>query len=296
MRMREFRRTTSDFRTTRTGCRTRPRPLMPASSCRPRALRRCRPIVVTSSLPIPDLHQRWRQSLPSWRVSHPHRGSWRPKPRTTDRLPIISRPWTLRGWPRLRITCTEPIQLVSTRPLSPTQVSSGANTSARSFRPKCRRRGIETALLLHYALAVEGVSVYVQAGFAESASSLANPRALIAMGTADFTIQLPYHAMRHYSLHTDPGWVRVAAGSTATGLLASAWLSPAEDALTVVLLNSGLAEVDVKLEAGQTRWTSSRVTRTAFAGVERSAELGAVPAQGVFRMPGHAMLTVAMRR
>jgi O-glycosyl hydrolase len=165
------------------------------------------------------------------------------------------------------------------------------------FQSEMQAEGFETALLMHDALAVEGVSVYVQAGFAESASSLTgNSRALIAMGTADFTIQLPYHAMRHYSRHTDPGWVRVAAESTATDLLASAWLSPAEDALTVVLLNSGLTEVDVKMDAGQTRWTSSQVTRTAFEGVERSAELGAVPAQGVVRVPSHAILTVALRR
>ncbi len=165
------------------------------------------------------------------------------------------------------------------------------------FQTEMQAEGFETALLMHYALAVEGVSVYVQGGFAASASSLTgDPRALIAMGTSDFTLQLPYHAMRHYSLHTDPGWVRVAAASSATSLLASAWLSPAEDALTMVLLNSGLSEVDVSVDVGQTEWTSSQVTRTAFEGVERSAELGGVPAQAVLRVPGHAVLTVALRR
>ncbi len=165
------------------------------------------------------------------------------------------------------------------------------------FQSEMQTEGFETALMMHYALAVEGVSAYVQAGFAESASSLTgNPRALIAMGTSDFTIQLPYHAMRHYSFHTDPGWIRVTAESTSTDLLTSAWLSPAEDALTLVVLNSRPTEIDVKVEPGQTRWTSSEVTRTAFEGVERSAELGAVPAQGVLRVPGHAMLTVALKR
>ena len=36
----------------------------------------------------------------------------------------------------------------------------------------------------------------------------------------------------------------------------------------------------------------SEVTRTVFEGIERSAELGPLPAEGVVRVPGRAIVTV----
>jgi hypothetical protein len=157
--------------------------------------------------------------------------------------------------------------------------------------------GFGTAVLMHYVLAVEGASAYLQNDFVESAASLtANPMALISLSSDDFTLEPPYHAVRHYSLHTDPGWVRVAASADANNLLTSAWLSPEGNALTIVLVNAGLTELDARIDLGQYAPTISEVTRTVFDGVERSAALGALATEGVLRVPGHAMITVALGR
>ena len=142
--------------------------------------------------------------------------------------------------------------------------------------------GLGTAVLVYYSLAVEGASAYVQNDFVSSASRLTdNPTALIAMNAEDIALQAPYYALRHYALHTDPGWVRVGATSDEADLLASAWLSPEEDALTLVLVNTGLRELALELDPGEGGVTTSEVTRTVFEGVERAAQLGPLPVDSI---------------
>jgi glucuronoarabinoxylan endo-1,4-beta-xylanase len=168
------------------------------------------------------------------------------------------------------------------------------------LQTEMRAEGFDTAMLMHYVLAVEGASAYLQNDFVASTSAAdGDPMALISLATEEFTLEAPYHAMRHYALHTDPDWVRVAATADAEDLLASAWLSPDEDALTVVLVNAGQTELATELDLGEelsATMTSSEVTRTVFDGAERSAELGALCAEGIVQVPGHAILTVAWRR
>ncbi len=165
------------------------------------------------------------------------------------------------------------------------------------FQTEVRAEGLGTAILMHEALSTIGASVYLQNDFAVSAFlDIPDPTALIALSETDFTIQDPCHAMRHYALHTDPGWVRIGATSDQANVLATAWLSPEEDALTVVLVNPEPTELVVELVLGDEPPTSSHVTRTVSPGVERSAELGALPPNGVVTVPGQSIVTVAVGR
>ncbi len=168
------------------------------------------------------------------------------------------------------------------------------------LQTEMREDGMDTAILMHHVLAVEGAAACLQNDFVTSAFALEpNDTALIALTEEDFTLQAPYHALRHYARYTDPGWVRVAASSDAEDLLASAWLSPEEDALTVVLVNAGLTELVTQVELDEEVLglpSSARVMRTVFDGVERSVELGALPAEGIVRVPGHSIVTVAWQR
>jgi hypothetical protein len=156
--------------------------------------------------------------------------------------------------------------------------------------------GFGTAVLMHYALVVEGAAAYLQNDIVASAPTGGTPTVLITLGTNDFTLEPPYFAIRHYALRTDPGWARVAASSSVKDLLASAWLSPAGDALTVVLVNAGLTELATKLDASLQASITTEVTRTCFEGVERFANLGTLSAERVLRVPGHCMVTVAWQR
>ncbi|MBN2193119.1 MAG: hypothetical protein JW751_09915 [Polyangiaceae bacterium] len=156
--------------------------------------------------------------------------------------------------------------------------------------------GFGTAVLMHYALVVEGASAYLQNEIVGTDPPSAGSEELISLTAQDFAVEDPYFAMRHYAIHTDPGWVRVAATADVDGLLASAWSSPAEDALTVVLVNPGLSEIATELEFGEESMAASEVTRTVFDGVERSAELGDLSAAGILRVPARSVVTVALER
>jgi O-glycosyl hydrolase len=153
--------------------------------------------------------------------------------------------------------------------------------------------GFETAVLVHHVLAVEGGSAYVQAALnGVTSGPYTNPYALLGISSTDFTLHEPYYALRHYALHTDPGWVRVEAASSRPNVLASAWLSPATDALTVVLVNQGVREHSVELGL-DTGFERASVTRTVFDGIERFAELGSLGADAIVVLPPRSVVTVA---
>jgi hypothetical protein len=99
---------------------------------------------------------------------------------------------------------------------------------------------LTTAALMHAALAVEATPMYVHSGFVALAGlPEPDPASLATLTDDDFVLGDAYHVMRHYSGHIAPEWVRVTADSDTEELLASAWVSPAEDALAVVLTNPG---------------------------------------------------------
>jgi glucuronoarabinoxylan endo-1,4-beta-xylanase len=172
----------------------------------------------------------------------------------------------------------------------------GKNNDLPLFQTEMESDGIGTAVLMHYSLAVEGAAAYLLGVLVRPVSS--SPVALgtlIATDTSGFTLDDAYHAVRHYALYTDPGWIRVGAASDTAELLASGWASPARDALTLVLVNPTTSDLDVELDLGDYGSMTSEVTRTVFSGVERSADLGALSAPGILRVPGQAIVTVALK-
>jgi hypothetical protein len=101
--------------------------------------------------------------------------------------------------------------------------------------------------------------------------------------------------MKHFAARTDPGWTRVEAATAGSGLLVSAWLSPSGQDLTLVLINTRSIELSAQLKLPG-EWSTSEVTRSVFGGTERSSSLGALPQQGVLRMPPDSVVTVALSR
>jgi O-glycosyl hydrolase len=163
------------------------------------------------------------------------------------------------------------------------------------FQTEMQADGFGTALLLHHTLVTEGAAAYLHIALVgPPITSTFDSGALITIDNGEFTVQPAYHALRHYALHTDPGWVRVDAATNQEALLASAWLSPANDALTIVLVNAGVDPLDAEIGIDEATIASSRVTRTSFDGIERSADLGTLPRERVLRLPGHSLATVTL--
>ncbi len=170
----------------------------------------------------------------------------------------------------------------------------GAELDLPLLQTEMQADGPGTAVLLHHVLVDEGAAVSLQ-GVLVGPASIANvaPGMLIATTPYDYTLEEPYHALRHFARYTDPGWVRVGAQADAGDLLVSAWVAPEGEALSVVIVNSGLIDLDARVDLGDFAPGSSAVIRTVFDGLERSAQLGPLPADGVLRVPGRAVVTIA---
>ncbi len=155
--------------------------------------------------------------------------------------------------------------------------------------------GFDTAVLAHHALTSLGAAAYLQQGFV---SDEMDDTAWTLIGTDGTSIVLlpAYHALAHFARHTDPGWVRVDSTSDTSPLLVSAWVSPDETSVTVVLVNSGSTPIDAEVSPSESfdgLLAGAQVTRTSFDGDERSAELGALTADRVVRIPSHAIVTLS---
>jgi glucuronoarabinoxylan endo-1,4-beta-xylanase len=171
----------------------------------------------------------------------------------------------------------------------------GRDSGLPIFQTEAQANGIGTAILAHEALTTLGASMFLQNDFASSAFiDRVNPTALVALTETDFTLQDPYFALRHFAHDTDPGWVRIDADSEMGPILATGWLSPGADAVTLVLVNPGEDTVHVELELDG-ELSSPRVTRTVFPGIERFQELGALSPNGVVTVPGQSLVTVTGR-
>jgi hypothetical protein len=155
-----------------------------------------------------------------------------------------------------------------------------------------------TAILTHYTLTVANGAAYLQQGFAGPNASESGGT-LIRLNTDDFEKLSAYHALAHFARSTDPGWVRVDASSDEGPLLSSAWLSPDEALLTIVLVNPEGSPINAEISAPEpfaAVLSEALVTRTVFDGVERSAELGRLGSDRLVRVPGSAIVTVAVAK
>jgi O-glycosyl hydrolase len=155
--------------------------------------------------------------------------------------------------------------------------------------------GFGTALSLHHATVDADAAVFLQNALTTPPTGPgSNAQALLSVDDTTFTAQDPYHALRHFAHFTAPGWTRVSATSRLPNLLVSAWASPSQDALTVILINAGTSELRFQLGLPALTGTSSEITRSVFNGAERSASLGEFTADRVLQLPPRSVMTVAL--
>jgi glucuronoarabinoxylan endo-1,4-beta-xylanase len=163
------------------------------------------------------------------------------------------------------------------------------------FQTEMRAEGLETAVLMHHALTAADASLYLQNDLVALTPAAADV-SLLLLTPDRAEPRAPFYALAHFAKRTDPGWTRIEASNDETALLSSAWLSPDERALTVVLINSGAQALDAELtvpDALFAQLTRTEVTRTMFEGVERAADLGALSTEGVVRVPARSIVTIA---
>ena len=151
--------------------------------------------------------------------------------------------------------------------------------------------GFETASLIHHSLVDEGVVAFLYWNLAWE-----TPGGLVSVGTSRYKIRDQYYSLKHYARFTDPGYVRVGARSDSGDIRVSAFLSPASDRLTVVVLNAGSQRMLVRVDPGGFAAQSSATYRTTYRPPKSEVweELGALPPSGVVSMPSRSVATVVL--
>jgi glucuronoarabinoxylan endo-1,4-beta-xylanase len=157
---------------------------------------------------------------------------------------------------------------------------------------------LATAWLIHNALTIEGVSVYLYWALAWAPGSpvnwlvtVENPQAAFTTPKG-YTINDPYYALKHYAKWIDEGWVRVDATSLMSTVKASAFLSPAGTDLTVVLINTDVAAHTVAVGAGS--FPIARAAAYRSSGTDERAAPTEIAAGNVVTLPAGSILTMTL--
>lgn len=152
--------------------------------------------------------------------------------------------------------------------------------------------GFETAWLIHATMVDEGAAAFIYWDL------IWPEKGLVSMRGKTPTPRDQYYALRHFARFTDPGYVRVDTRSDQSGLLASAYLSPKKDRITLVVLNTTEGVIDVALDSGEFSADESQAFRTIFrpGKSKRWEELGSLPENAGVSLPARSMATVVFDR
>ena len=157
--------------------------------------------------------------------------------------------------------------------------------------------GLETAVLVHYALTAAGASMYLHQQFI--APPDADPwLALVAADDETIEPNANYHALAHFARATDAGWQRVKSEVAEGELLVSTWFAPDDDAFSIVFVNPSSQAIEAEVmmpEEYADALTGSAMTRTVFSGDERSADVGELAEDHLVQLPAKSALTISNR-
>jgi glucuronoarabinoxylan endo-1,4-beta-xylanase len=117
------------------------------------------------------------------------------------------------------------------------------------------------ALHIHNSLVYEGVCSYFHWSlFWGGGGGLVT---LPSWGSPDYTINPVYYAFKHYSKFTDPGWHRVAADTDSFAIRISAYKSPDDSNMAIVIINTSEdIDINLMLSLGSVTPDSSEIYRS----------------------------------
>ena len=153
--------------------------------------------------------------------------------------------------------------------------------------------GFETAWLVHHTMVTEQAVAFLYWDLIWP-----HKRGLVTMVGRKAQPRDHYYSMRHYSLYTDPGDVRVGADSDSDQVLVSAYQNPSASRVTLVMLNTGQGVAQIDVDAGG--FTASRASAhvtTYRPGNSRRWQEQTVDASATrIRLPARSVGTVVLQR
>ena len=167
-----------------------------------------------------------------------------------------------------------------------------------------RGNGIQCAWTINTTMVEEDANAYLlwDLVWTETGSTIAmeNPAARASWKTPQgYTIKDAYYAIKHFSKFVEPGYKRIdaAADGTASDIKTSAYTSPEQDALTIVLINTKYANSKVRLELNGYQATSSEIYLSNFQldSKARFVAKGSLGDDRIVELPAQSVATVVLR-
>ena len=147
------------------------------------------------------------------------------------------------------------------------------------------------ALILHNALAVEGVSSYFYWSlFWEEPSGLVS---LPSYGSSSYTRTSDFYGFKQYSAFIHSDWQRVDTIDDSADLRMSAYISPDESQLTVVIINTHPStDIDLTLSLGDLTIDAGTVYRTSQ--TENGVNVGSFNPANPVTLPARSVTTLSL--
>ena len=148
---------------------------------------------------------------------------------------------------------------------------------------------INTALLIHNALTIEQVSAYLYWDLFWAPGT-----ALLSINdSASYTIKPTYYTFKQFSafIHTD--WQRVETTTDNTGLRISAFISPDNQQLTVVIINI-TPDIDISLDLGIRNFNVSKGNIYRSSPTENCVLVGSYNKKTPLKLPANSVTTLAL--
>jgi glucuronoarabinoxylan endo-1,4-beta-xylanase len=144
------------------------------------------------------------------------------------------------------------------KPLYQTEYSRNSNFQNADFFEDA----IYTAWHIHNCLVYEGVRSYYYWDLFWGQKD----RGLITLppptGNSDYTINPTYYAFKQFSAFTDDGWQRVKASTDSDPLKISAYISPDNEQMSIVIINTSDVSIELDLSLNDFSFTRGDIYRT----------------------------------
>lgn len=165
------------------------------------------------------------------------------------------------------------------KPIFQTEFSGGTTTTWTN--------AMNLAILMNNCLTVENVSAYLYWDL-----FWASPSGLISLTTPNYTINPVYYAFKHYSYFTDPIWQRVDTGTSTSNVRMSAFISPDNSQLSVVIINTSTSSININLSFTGFTIEDGNVYRSSS--TQNCINIGTFNPAGPLTLPASSITTLSL--
>ena len=158
-------------------------------------------------------------------------------------------------------------------------------------KPKTWTDAMNTALLMHNSLTVEQVTAYLYWELFWGKGS-----GLLSLDPKDsnyFAVNPVYYAFKHYSAFIDSGWQRVDASTNNSNLRISAYISPDNQKLTAVIINT-TADTDITIDLTFKGFSISKGELYRSSQTKRCVRRGSYNRPGLLTLPANSITTLVL--